>query len=153
MKQDRMSMAASVESRVPFLDHHLAEFAARLPRRLKLRGLTGKRILKRAMREVLPAQIINRRKMGFPVPTAKWFRSELASWCREILLDGRSSADGIFNRSRLEALTAEHSAGRANHADKLWQLLNFSLWYDAVDSTRRRPHSDAAVAAAGGSGQ
>jgi len=132
MKQDRMSMATSVESRVPFLDHQFAEFAAALPTKMKLRGLTGKRILKETMRGLVPDEIISRKKMGFPVPTARWFRSDLAGWCREVILDGASSRAGFFNRDALETMLDEHAAGRANRADQLWQLLNFALWYDLV---------------------
>jgi len=128
MKQDRMSMAASVESRVPFLDHHLAEFAAGLPGSLKLRGLGGKRILKRAMRGVLPQQIIKRRKMGFPVPLARWLRYELAPWYREVLLDESVRREGLFNVPRLETMLQEHVEGRADWSDQLWRLLNFQLW-------------------------
>ena len=145
MKQDRMSMATSVESRVPFLDHLLAEFAAALPTRMKLRGLTGKRILKETMRGLLPDEIIHRKKMGFPVPTAKWFRGDLAPWCREVLLDGEAP---FFRRDRLEAMLDEHISGRANRADQLWQILNFALWHDLIRSGGWRT-AHTAVAAAG----
>jgi len=128
MKQDRMSMAASVESRVPFLDHHLAEFAAALPQSLKLRGLAGKRILKRAMRGLLPEQIIRRKKMGFPVPLARWLREELAPWHREVLLDDSVRREGLFNVPRLEAMIQEHLDRRADWSDQLWRVLNFQLW-------------------------
>jgi len=132
MKQDRMSMAASVESRVPFLDHHLAEFAAGLPRALKLRGLSGKRILKRAMRGVLPERIIRRKKMGFPVPLARWLREELAPWYREVLLDDSVRREGLFNVPRLEAMIQEHVEHRADWSDQLWRVLNFHLWQSAL---------------------
>src|SRR6202035_1514023 len=79
MKQDQMSMAASVESRVPFLDHKLVEFTSRLPERLKLRGWTTKYVLRKAMKGVLPEAILSRPKMGFPVPIGKWFRGPYRS--------------------------------------------------------------------------
>jgi asparagine synthase (glutamine-hydrolysing) len=148
MKQDRMSMAASVESRVPFLDHRLAEFAWRLPASAKLRGLAGKRVLKQAMRGIVPDEIIDRRKLGFPVPTSKWLRGELAPWCREVLLEGRARA--FFKRDRLEAMVAEHVAGRVDHGSRLWQLLNFALWHDAVYAGWRRAQPPRATAPAAG---
>ena len=86
MKQDQMSMAASIESRVPFLDHKLVEFAAALPSRAKLRGLTTKWILREAMRDRLPREILTRPKMGFPVPLAKWLGGPLRSWAGDLLL-------------------------------------------------------------------
>lgn len=136
MKQDRMSMAASVESRVPFLDHHLAAFAAALPQSLKLRGVAGKRILKRAMRGLLPEQIIQRKKMGFPVPLARWLREELAPWYREVLLDGSVRGEGLFNVPRLEAMIQQHLDRRADWSDQLWRVLNFQLWQRMLaDST------------------
>ena len=90
MKQDQMSMSASIESRVPFLDHQLVEFAARLPDRWKLRGFTTKRILRQAVRGLLPESILTRRKMGFPVPFAHWMRGPWNDVASDVLLDRRS---------------------------------------------------------------
>src|SRR3979490_973934 len=90
MKQDQMSMAASIESRVPFLDHKLVEFAARLPASWKVSGLTTKRVLREAMRGLLPDSILNRPKMGFPVPFSFWMRREWNTVARDVLLDSRS---------------------------------------------------------------
>lgn len=128
MKQDRMSMAASVESRVPFLDHHLAELACRLPSSMKLRGLTGKRILKDAMRDLLPRKIIFRTKRGFPTPLARWLRGDLATWVREVLLDGSVRREGLFDAGRLERMIEEHVEGRADWSDQLWRVANYELW-------------------------
>jgi asparagine synthase (glutamine-hydrolysing) len=97
MKQDQMSMSASIESRVPFLDHKLVEFAARLPDRLKLRGLTTKRILREAIRGLLPEEILTRRKMGFPVPFADWTRGRWQPVVRDLLLDRRCRERGLIN--------------------------------------------------------
>ena len=90
MKQDQMSMAASIESRVPFLDHKLVEFAASLPDEWKLSGWTTKRVLREAMRGVLPKAILNRPKMGFPVPFASWVRGPWNQVARDVLLDRRT---------------------------------------------------------------
>ena len=84
------------------------------------------------MRDLVPREILTRKKMGFPVPTARWFRGELAPWLREVLLDGPSGRCGFFTRGRIETMLAEHASGRVSHADQLWQILNFELWHDTV---------------------
>lgn len=129
MKQDQMSMAASVESRVPFLDHVLVEFAARLPARFKLSGLTTKRILREAARGLLPASILSRPKMGFPVPFARWTRQGWQDVVRQVLLDRRTLQRGLISGPATRALIADHEAGRVEGGDILWSLLNLELWY------------------------
>jgi asparagine synthase (glutamine-hydrolysing) len=129
MKQDQMSMAASIESRVPFLDHKLVEFAAALPPRLKLRGFTTKWILRQAVRSILPAEILSRPKMGFPVPFGLWMRGGWNDVARDILLDSRTRQRGIVEAPEVERLLAAHRAGTANGADAIWSLLNLELWY------------------------
>jgi asparagine synthase (glutamine-hydrolysing) len=129
MKQDQMSMSASIESRVPFLDHKLVEFAARLPERLKLRGLTTKRILREAMRGVLPASILSRPKMGFPVPFGRWMAGRWHSVARDVLMDSRTRQRGIIVPARVERLLAEHRNGRRAAGDTLWALLNLEPWH------------------------
>ena len=129
MKQDQMSMAASIESRVPFLDHKLVEFCAALPPRLKLRGLTTKRILRHAVRTVLPPAVLSRPKMGFPVPFNIWMRGAWSGLARDVLLDRRSRQRGIINAESVEQLIAAHASGAANGGDVLWSLLNLELWY------------------------
>jgi asparagine synthase (glutamine-hydrolysing) len=129
MKQDQMSMAASIESRVPFLDHKLVEFAASLPPRLKLRGFTTKWILREAVRSILPAEILSRPKMGFPVPFGVWMRGEWGSIARDVLLDSRSRQRGIIEPAGVERLIAAHQSGAARGADAIWSLLNLELWY------------------------
>jgi asparagine synthase (glutamine-hydrolysing) len=128
MKQDQMSMAASIESRVPFLDHKLVEFTARLPARLKLRGWTTKYILRESMKGLLPEPILKRRKMGFPVPVGAWFRGRYRNVLEEYVLGERASARGIFDASFVQRLVAEHEAGAGNHSERLWALVNFELW-------------------------
>ena len=120
-------MAASIESRVPFLDHKLVELTARLPERMKLRGMTTKYILRESMKGILPEQILTRGKMGFPVPLVSWFRGPFSSVVDEYVLSERTLARGIFERSFLKRLVAEHQSGQ-NHAERLWMLVNFEIW-------------------------
>jgi asparagine synthase (glutamine-hydrolysing) len=129
MKQDQMSMAASIESRVPFLDHRLVEFVAALPPRMKLRGLTTKWILREAVRDLLPPQITTRRKMGFPVPFGRWMRQGWDGVARDVLLDRRSRERGIIDPDSVERLIGDHVRGTADGGDALWSLLNLELWY------------------------
>jgi asparagine synthase (glutamine-hydrolysing) len=127
MKQDQMSMAASLESRVPFLDHKLVEFAARMPERMKLRGWTTKHVLREAMQGVLPEEILTRSKMGFPVPLGRWLRGPFRHLLDEYVLSERARARGIFNYAYAKELAARHQAGE-NHAERLWSLINFEIW-------------------------
>jgi asparagine synthase (glutamine-hydrolysing) len=129
MKQDQMSMSASVESRVPFLDHVLVEFASRLPERLKLEGFTTKRILRQAMQGVIPDAILSRPKMGFPVPFAQWVRGSWNGVMREVLLDRRTRERGLINAPSVEALLDGHRAGARVGGDAIWALVNLELWY------------------------
>jgi asparagine synthase (glutamine-hydrolysing) len=131
MKQDQMSMAASIESRVPFLDHRLVEFAARLPDSWKLRGWTTKRVLRQAMLGLLPPSILNRPKMGFPVPFGRWLRNGQgwADAVRAVLLDTRSRQRGIVDTAAVDQLLRDHACGRVDGGDRLWALLNLELWH------------------------
>jgi asparagine synthase (glutamine-hydrolysing) len=157
MKQDQMSMAASIESRVPFLDHKLVEFAALLPDEWKLRGWTTKRVLRESMKDLLPASILNRPKMGFPVPFARWTRGAWNGIVRDVLLDRRARERGIVEPHAVDALLSAHARGLTDGGDRLWSLLNLELWHrtfidgqgvqtlpDAVSDADRR----SAVAAA-----
>jgi asparagine synthase (glutamine-hydrolysing) len=127
MKQDQMSMAASIESRVPFLDHKLVEFAAALPAKMKLRGVTTKYVLRRAMKGRLPAEILTRRKMGFPVPIGSWLRREFTSVVDEYILSPRALERGIFNPEFVREVVSRHNKGE-NRSEQLWSLLNFEIW-------------------------
>lgn len=128
MKQDQMSMAASIESRVPFLDHKLVEFSTALPDRLKLRGWTTKYVLRKAMKGLLPEPILKRSKMGFPVPLGRWFRGEFRPLLDEFVVGERTVARGLFQPDFLQRLVQEHAAGRADHTERLWTLVNFEMW-------------------------
>lgn len=127
MKQDQMSMAASIESRVPFLDHKLVELTARLPERMKLRGLTTKYVLRRSMKGVLPEAILKRPKMGFPVPLGKWFRGQFRPVIDEYVLSERAVGRGLFDADYVRRLVGRHLSGE-NHTERLWTLVNFEMW-------------------------
>jgi asparagine synthase (glutamine-hydrolysing) len=128
MKQDQMSMAASIESRVPFLDHKLVEFVARLPHRFKLRGWTTKYILRKSMNGMLPKEILYRKKAGFPVPIRKWFQNGTFLDLPEYLLSDRTLARGFFKKDYVEQLLGSHVSGQDDHSERLWSLLNFEIW-------------------------
>ena len=128
MKQDQMSMAASIESRVPFLDHHLVEFAHSLPQRLKLRGVTTKVVLREAMKGILPAEILSRKKMGFPVPMGAWLRGPYSHLLDEFVTSDRALGRDLFDPVAVRALVDGHRAGEGGHAERLWTLLNFEIW-------------------------
>jgi len=128
MKQDQMSMAASVESRVPFLDHKLVEFTSSLPERLKLHRWTTKYVLRQSMKDVLPEQILTRPKMGFPVPIGAWFRGAYAQVLDKYVLSNRAMDRGIFNAQSVRTLVSQHQRGEANHSERLWSLVNLEIW-------------------------
>src|SRR5450755_2107887 len=129
MKQDNMSMAASIESRVPFLDHKLVEFATRIPRDMQIHGLAGKRILKKAVEDLLPHSILYRPKLGFPTPWSGWLAGPRLDAIEKLLLEGRSMGRGLFQRSAIERLFQEHRAKHRDHYDRIWRLLNLELWH------------------------
>jgi asparagine synthase (glutamine-hydrolysing) len=124
-----MSMAASIESRVPFLDHELVEFAAQLPDEWKLSGLTTKRVLRESMKGLLPDSILNRPKMGFPVPFAAWTRGRWNAVARDVLLDRRSRERGLVDPPAVDRLLRDHALGRTEGGDRIWTLLNLELWH------------------------
>ena len=129
MKQDQMSMAASIESRVPFLDHPLVEFTATLPEQLKLRGRTTKYILREAMRDYLPAEILSRSKMGFPVPIGRWFRESYRGMIDEFVLGERAANRNLFDTAYVRLLANEHAGGGRDHTERLWALVNVEIWH------------------------
>jgi asparagine synthase (glutamine-hydrolysing) len=128
MKQDQMSMACSIESRVPFLDHQLVEFAARVPDSLKIRNGTGKYILKKAVEDLLPAEILNRPKMGFPTPLRRWLLSEQAAPLFAMLEQKGGLLEDIVDRAALRELIERHRQDREDATDRLWRLVNLHLW-------------------------
>ena len=128
MKQDRMSMASSIESRVPFLDDRLVEHVVAMPGNVKLPGWKTKAMLRAAVRDLLPEPILTRRKMGFPVPLGDWLRGPFAAVVDEFVLGSRATARGYFDHASLQQLVAEHRTGTASHTDALWLLVNFEIW-------------------------
>lgn len=120
-------MATSIESRVPFLDHKLVEFSARMPENMKLRGATTKYVLRESMKGVLPEKILSRSKMGFPVPIGKWFRGPFKSIVDEYVLSDRALSRDIFAADFVRGLVARHQAGE-DHSERLWALVNFEMW-------------------------
>ena len=128
MKQDQMSMAASIESRVPFLDHRLVEYTARLPEKFKIRGRETKWILREAMKGILPDEILTRPKMGFPVPLGSWLRQEYKHVADEYVLSERALARKIFDADFLRRIVAEHNAGK-DHAARIFRLINIEIWH------------------------
>ena len=129
MKQDQMSMAASIESRVPFLDHKLVEFVAKIPTQLKLKGFTTKRILREAAKEDLPKEILTRKKKGFPVPISKWLGGEYYDLACQVLLDGKAKNRGYFDSGYVEKLLSIHRNKERDFSDRIWSLMNFELWH------------------------
>ncbi len=128
MKQDQMSMAASIESRVPFLDHLLVEHVVTLPGRYKLRGWQTKAVLREALRDLVPHQILTRKKMGFPVPVGRWLRGPFWPLVEEFVLGPRALQRELFEPSVLRRLADEHRTGQAEHGDRLWLLANLEIW-------------------------
>jgi asparagine synthase (glutamine-hydrolysing) len=128
MKQDQMSMAASVESRVPFLDHALVEFTARIPSAYATKGMAGKFILKQAVEDLLPTPIIYRKKMGFPTPWAYWLAGPQLDDLEHMLLEPRSTERGLFRPEAVRRIFAEHRAGHRDQGNRIWRLLNLELW-------------------------
>jgi asparagine synthase (glutamine-hydrolysing) len=127
-KQDRMSMAASIESRVPFLDHELVEHVVALPERFKVRGWTTKAVLREAFKGRVPREILQRRKMGFPVPFGRWLRGPLRPLLDSLVVSPRALDRGLFAPDLLRHLVREHRAGIANHGDRLWLVANLEIW-------------------------
>lgn len=126
---DRMTMAHSLEGRLPMLDHHVAEFAARLPTKMKLRGHTLKYLLRKVAERHLPEEITNAPKQGFMFPIAQWLKDDLRSGSRRLLLDSRMVEEGFFRTEALERLLDEHQAGQVDHHHRLWMLINLEIWF------------------------
>jgi len=125
-----MSMAVSLESRVPLLDYRVVEFAATIPPELKMRHLVTKFIEREAMRGTVPDVILDRKdKRGTPSPLPKWFGTGLADEVREVLLDRRSLERGLFAPDAVERAITLHSRGHGNYGEQLWMILNVELWH------------------------
>src|SRR6267142_4625060 len=130
MRVDKITMATSVEARVPFLDHHLIEYAMGLPRNLKVKGTTGKHILKRALETVLPADVLYKPKRGFGAPTREWFRGPGGDDLVKQLMNSAIRQRDFFDYSFIQRMADEHTRETRDWSANLWCLLNLSLWYD-----------------------
>jgi asparagine synthase (glutamine-hydrolysing) len=130
VKTDRASMAHSLEARVPYLDPVVAQLALALPTRLKVRGLSKKRLLRRAVAPLLPREIVHGRKRGFSIPAAAWLRGELEPFARDVLAPERVRAQGFFRPGAVTRVLHDHVAGRDDLSRQLWGLLAFTLWHD-----------------------
>ena len=128
MKQDQMSMAASIESRVPFLDHVLVEFTTRIPAKYSIRGLTGKHILKSAVEDLLPHSIIYRKKMGFPTPWTYWLAGQQLDVLERMLLENRTLERGLVKGDAVRKLFTEHRSGSRDNSNRIWRLFNLETW-------------------------
>lgn len=130
VKMDIASMSVSLEARSPFLDHHLMEFAASLPEKLKLRRMKTKYLLKRVLKDIVPKENISRAKMGFGVPIGHWFRGVMQPFLRETLLSEKALSRGLFRPEKLRDIIDEHVAMKDNHQHRLWALLILELWFE-----------------------
>jgi len=130
MRVDKMTMATSVEARVPFLDHQLVEFALALPIDMKVRGGVGKWLLKRTVDGLLPHDIVYRKKQGFGAPVAEWFRGDLGMRAQREIRDSSLAERGLLDYARIDELWDAHRSGRADWSFQLWNLYNVSAWHD-----------------------
>lgn len=148
MRVDKMTMAASVEARVPFLDHKLVEFAMTIPRGLKYKNGVTKRILKRALKDVVSDRVIGRKKKGFGVPVNEWMLERLGGFVAETLLNSPLRRRELFDYGFIKRLLDEHRSGRTNYGFLLWSLFNLSLWYERwIDGAATEPSGQALASA------
>ena len=130
MRVDKITMATSVEARVPFLDHYLIEYAMGLPQALKVKGTSGKHILKRALESVLPHDVLYKPKRGFGAPTREWFRGPEGEGLVQQVLNSSIRERNFFDYGFVRRLADEHAREQRDWSANLWCLLNLSLWYD-----------------------
>lgn len=149
VKADKMTMAASLELRVPFLDHELVEWTWRLPSHLKLRQGIGKYLLRRAVGNLIPSAILARSKLGFPVPIRSWFRGRLAQSTRELLFDEAGPYQDLFEMPQLDALIRRHEQGDEDFSGELYALIMFALWHRLFIGSPSVTMSPPALARAG----
>ncbi|HEY3814280.1 MAG TPA: asparagine synthase (glutamine-hydrolyzing) [Caulobacteraceae bacterium] len=141
VKVDRASMAVSLEARAPFLDSGLLRFAWSLPMEMKLKGKSGKRVLKRVLERYVPRRLFERPKAGFAVPVGTWLRSDLKDWGESLVSRERLSDGGLFDVEAVRRVWAEHQSGRRDWSARLWAVLMFQAWRDAEEG----PHAGSAL--------
>jgi asparagine synthase (glutamine-hydrolysing) len=127
-KVDRASMAVSLETRVPFLDHRVAEVAARIPVAMKLREGRGKLILRKLLDREVPSSLVDRPKAGFAVPVGEWIKGPLRDWAESLLNPTSMAADGWFDAKAVDTRWRTHLAGRQDSTAALWSVLMFQAW-------------------------
>jgi asparagine synthase (glutamine-hydrolysing) len=125
---DRMTMAASLEARMPFMDHKLAEFVSTLPDSYRVRRGRTKYVLRQAMRQLLPDRILERPKVGFRVPVNEWFRGSMRDYLTDMLTARQSQTSALVNQAKVSLALQEHVEGRCNHEKLLWALLGLEIW-------------------------
>jgi len=135
VKTDRATMAHGLEARCPFLDHTFIERLAEMPSDLKVRGLNTKYILKMALKDILPPEILSRSKQGFAVPVSRWLRGELREMAEDILLSAPCVGRGYFRRQSVEDLLRAHMRGSVDHGYKIWALISLELWHQSFMGT------------------
>jgi asparagine synthase (glutamine-hydrolysing) len=128
-KVDRAAMAVALETRVPFLDKDVVEFAARIPSGMKVRDGRGKWLVRQVLYQHVPANLVDRPKTGFGIPIDEWLRGPLQSWASDLLSPARLRTQNLFNAKRVAARMAEHMSGRRNHGYWLWNLLMAQAWH------------------------
>ena len=126
---DRMTMAASIESRVPFLDHELASYVSSLPDHYRVNGFKTKWILRQAGQSLIPEKILNRPKVGFRVPVNKWFQGPMKEYLLDHLQGPSSKTRAYYDPQVLDRMVGDHIEGRQNHEKLLWALLNLEIWH------------------------
>ena len=130
VKVDRAAMANSLETRVPFLDHRVVEFASRLPMNMKIRNGETKWLLRQVLYQYVPKELIERPKAGFGIPLAQWLRGPLKDWVESLLDEKRLVQEGYFNVHFIRNLWHAHLSGKRNHQSLLWSILMFQAWLE-----------------------
>jgi asparagine synthase (glutamine-hydrolysing) len=144
MKQDQMSMSASIESRVPLLDHELVEFSRSIPDSLKIKGGAQKYIFKKAVEDLLPREIVHRKKMGFPTPLRTWLHDPRMQPVYKRLLDPSGFLASVVDLEFAEQLISRHLSNREDATDRVWRLLNLQVWGEIFITQSSPLHSVAA---------
>ncbi len=145
LRGDKLTMANSIEGRVPLLDHEVVEFAAKLPAHLKLNGSTRKYLLKKVAAKLLPDEIINRKKQGFPIPIERWLKSEANEMMRDLLSTQSIKQRNLFDNHYVQQLMKQHESGFADRATELWGLMSVELWHRQFVDVNHHQQTDCGV--------